>query len=547
MGAAMWGCVRFGLLLALAGLVLVSSAETGASVGITERVSLSSAGAEGNGPSESPAISADGRYVAFDSLASNLVTDDSNGVKDVFVRDHQTWVTDLVSVSTGGVQGTSDSLSPAISSDGRYVAFQSFANDLVLGDTVLCGTTLFTYSCPDIFVRDRQTSTTELVSLSSAEVQADSESWSPAINDDGRFVAFYSDATNLVSGDTNDVEDVFVRDRQAGTTVRVSVSSGGTQANGASDGWIAISSTGRYVAFTSDASNLVTGDTNDTGDVFVRDRDTDADGIFDEAGAVSTTRVSVSSGGAQGNGESYYAAISGDGRYVAFGSAATNLVTGDTNGFPDVFVRDRQTATTARVSLHSAGTQGNAGSFDPAISADGRQVAFQSFATNLADGDTNVFCDTDGDDEYDDNCPDVLVRDRDTDEDGILDEAGAVSTIRVSVSSLGGEGDGESLDPAISGDGNRVAFYSYASNLVAGDTNTFCDTDGDTAAGENCQDVFLRNPVVAVGGVAQLPDVASGPGRAETNFALLAGLAAAAAALALIAGARYAGRRFRQG
>ena len=524
--------IRLGVLLALAGLLLAGGPEANASPGTTERVSVRSDGVQGTGPSEYPAISADSRYVAFHSSADNLVPDDTNQGNDVFVHDRRTGATERVSVSSSGAEGNGASSMPAISSDGRYVAFQSYAANLVSGDTDVCELEQpppdppIPYNCPDIFVRDRQTSTTERVNLSSAEEQAVGESWSPAISGDGRYVAFYSDATNLVSGDTNDAEDIFVRDRQAGTTVRVSLTTAGVQANGASNGWLAISSTGRYVAFTSDATNLVAGDTNGFGDVFVRDRDTDADGIFDEAGAVSTTRVSVSSGGAQSNDESYYAAISADGRYVAFGSAATNLVTGDTNGFPDVFVRNRQAAITTRISLGSAGGQGNAGSFDPAVSTDGRYVAFLSYASNLVTGDTNNLCQTDLDPELE-NCPDVFARDRDTDEDGVFDEAGAVSTTRVSVNSFGGEGNGESLDPSISGDGSQVVFYSFASTLVTGDTNTFCDTDGDTQADDNCQDVFLHDSLGAVGGIAELPDV-SGPSAA--NHVPLGGLAAAALA-----------------
>ena len=503
--------VRLGLLSALAGLILIGAAATNASPGTIQRVSVNSSDNQGDGASHEVAVNGDGGFVAFQSVATNLVAGDSNGVKDVFVRDRQTWVTERVSVSSGGVQGTSDSASPAISSDGRYVAFQSFADNLVSGDTALCGTHPLEYNCPDIFVRDRQTSTTERVNVSSAEVEANGESWSPAISGDGRYVAFYSDATTLVSGDTNNVEDVFVRDRQAGTTTRVSVATDGTQANGASDGWLAVSSTGRYVAFTSDASNLVAGDTNDSGDVFVRDRDTDADGTFDETGEVSTTRVSVGSGGAQSNGESYYAAISADGRYVALGSAASNLVAGDNNGYSDVFVRDRQTSATVRISLSSAGGQGNAGSFDPAISADGQYVAFESYATNLVDFDTN-------------GAADVFVRDR---------QAG--TTIRITMNHVGFQGSAASVAAAINSDGRFTAFESMASNLVLWDTN-------------GASDIFLHDQAAfPVGGIAELPDVASGSGRAEINFALLAALAAAAALLALIAGAWYAGRRFRQG
>ncbi|HJX61494.1 MAG TPA: calcium-binding protein [Dehalococcoidia bacterium] len=537
----MRACVRLALLLGVVGASLLSGGETGAAAGTTQRVSVDSAGDEGNSDSLNPAVSADDRFVAFESSASDLVLQDTNGRIDIFVRGRYIGVTERVSVSSGGDQATGDSLSPAISEDGRYVAFSSFATNLVSGDTNLCGTPPLTYNCPDVFVRDRDTDTdgifdeagavsTTRVSLSSAEAQANSESWDPAISGDGRYVAFYSAASNLVSGDTNNVEDIFVRDRQAGTTTRVSLAGDGNEGNGASGGWPAVSGDGRYVAFGSDASNLVAGDTNafcdtdgDTqyddncADVFVRDRDTDTDGIFDEAGAVSTTRVSVSSAGAQSNGESYYAAISADGRYVAFGSAGSNLVAGDTNAFcdtdgdtqyddncSDVFVRDRQTSTTTRVSLDSAGGQADAGSFDPAISADGISVAFQSAATNLVTGDTNAA------------------------EDVFLRQAG--TTDRVSTGSGGAQGNGASTAPAVSGSGRYVAFESEATNLVSGDANGVAD-------------VFVHDQLGSVGGIAELPGVAR---PSDPDYVPLAGLTAAALVL-LTAGACYAGKRFRRG
>src|SRR5207245_298074 len=210
-----------------------------------------------------------------------------------------------------------------------------------------------------------------------------------ALSADGRFVAFTSVATNLVAGDANGVSDVFVHDRQAGTTERVSVDSAGSEGNGASTG-VALSADGRFVAFTSVATNLVAGDTNGAADVFVHDRQTG-----------TTERGSVDSAGSEGNGASTGVALSADGRFVAFTSAATNLVAGDTNGVTDVFVHDRQTGTTERVSVDSAGIEGNGASAGVALSADGRFVAFTSVATNLVAGDTN-------------GAADVFVHDRGT-------------------------------------------------------------------------------------------------------------------------------------
>jgi len=197
---------------------------------------------------------------------------------------------------------------------------------------------------------------TERVSVDSLGVQGNGDTYEASISADGRYVAFESAASNLVSGDTNSFTDVFVRDRQSGTTKRVSVSSLGAQGNNDSNG-ASISADGRYVAFSSRASNLIGGDTNVTSDVFVRDR---------QSG--TTERVSIGSGGAQANDASGPASISADGRFVAFVSDATNLVSGDTNGVTDIFVRDRVSGTTERVSIDSGGLEGDSGSYQPALS-----------------------------------------------------------------------------------------------------------------------------------------------------------------------------------
>ena len=337
-------------------------------LGTTERVSVSSAGAQADAENERPSISADGRYVAFDSDATNLVEGDSNKCPDVFVRDRLLGTTERVSVSSAQVGGNWGSCGPSISADGRYVAFFSFASNLAGGDTNVM---------LDVFVRDRLFGTTERVSVSSAGAEGDADSLFSSISADGRYVAFESDATNLVEGDSNGKRDVFVRDRDAGETERVSVSSAEAEGNGV-NGLPSISANGSYVAFMSDATNLVEGDKNGWYDIFVRDRL-----------AGTTERVSVSSAEAEGNDESLYPSISADGRYAAFCSRATNLVEGDSNLAWDVCVRDRDAGTTERVSLTSAGAEGDDGSYRPSISADGRHVAFYSAATNLVGGDSN--------------------------------------------------------------------------------------------------------------------------------------------------------------
>lgn len=337
----------------------------------TTRISIASGGAEANDVSHYPAISADGRHVAFYSDATNMVPDDTNGVADVFVHDRKTGATTRASVNAAGIEGDSGSYNPSISPDGRYVVFESMASNLALRDF---------NGLWDVFVRDRVTGQTSLVSLDSAEGQGNHNSIGGAISADGRYVAFGSTADNLVPGDTNFADDVFVRDRLAGTTSRVSVSTAGGQGSSSSFR-PSISADGRYVVFESYANTLVPGDTNGSADVFLRDLLTGA-----------TSRVSVDSAGAQGNGHSYYGTISADGLFVSFESMASNLVPGDTNGTADTFVRELPTGTTTRVSVDSAGMQAEGGMESnnrPQISADGRFVAFESAATNLVPLDTN--------------------------------------------------------------------------------------------------------------------------------------------------------------
>jgi Tol biopolymer transport system component len=355
--------------------------------------------------------------------------------------------TTRVSVDTAGDDSNDVSNSPSISSDGRYVAFESNATNLL-------GVGIDTNGWPDIFVRDRQTATTTRVSIhSDGTTQGDNRSNSPSISGDGRHVAFESLATTLVTIGDGIFPDIFVHNRQTGDTIRVSVEDSAGAEGGGPSFHPSISADGRYVAFDSD-SDLVATDSGLYYDIFVHDRDADENGTYDEAApaGISTTRVSVDAGGNESNGHSYSPAISGDGRYVAFESFATDLVAGGTNGNSHIFVRDRQTGTTTLVSVHSNGTEGDQDSTLPSISADGRYVTFQSQADNLVVGDTNLF-----------PLSDIFVHDLQT---GI--------TTLVSVDSDGIQGSGDSFAPSISSDGKFVAFESEA-DLVADDNGLFFD------------------------------------------------------------------------
>ncbi|MHB8995655.1 MAG: Ig-like domain-containing protein [Armatimonadota bacterium] len=419
-GLAVWTC----------GLVLAALVCAGPGwAGTTSRISVTTSGGQSNGPSTSCSVSADGRYVAFVSYASNLVLFDTNGGPDVFVRDRTTGETSRVSIPAGGGFANDYNYDCDISADGRYVVFMSAATNMVAGDT---------NGFVDVFVRDRLGGTTTRVSVASDGTEADNYCYDCCISGNGRYVAFYSPASNLVAGDTNGREDIFVHDLQSGTTTRASVASNGSQSNDSSFD-PALSSDGRYVSFMSYASNLVAEDTEGQADIFVRDC---VEG--------TTVRASLSSAGAEANSTSRFATISANGRFVTFSSYASNLVNNDTNGDEDVFVHDLVTGATSRASVGADGVQANWDSRFPAISADGRYVSFSSEASNLSTGDSNDF-------------DDVFVRDR---FEG--------TTVSASLATGGGVGNGPSADsfaPALSDDGRYVAFVSSANNLVTGDTN----------------------------------------------------------------------------
>ncbi len=435
--------------IAPAGPYLFRTVEGAEATATTTRVSVSSADAQGNDASvlrnrsDWPAISADGRFVAFSSYASNLVVDDTNGAVDIFLHDRVTGSTVRVSTGVNGEEANGDSFRPSISADGRFIAFDTSARNLIPNG-----------NGRDVMVYDRITGVTTRASTKHPSFgntgNPNGTSYVAKISANGRFVVFLSTASNLILGDTTVSDtDAFVRDLELGVTTRVNVSSSGAQSSSGAN-WPAISGDGRFVVFLSADPNLVPNDTNGKTDVLLHDL---ATGV--------TTLMSVSKKGDQPPADSIAPAISGDGRLVSFGVDTNNLVPGDTNFGTDVFVKDRITGDVTRVNVSSSGDQAifpSCGFSSQSISLDGRFVAFLCNAANLVPGDTN-------------STVDVFVHDLSTG-----------NTVRVNVGANGTQSTVEAVQwPAISSDGQTVAFVSEATDLVAGDTNGFSD-------------VFVRGP-----------------------------------------------------
>ena len=399
--------------------------QTSRSVPTIEPASVADDGTQGDGRSVfyknySPdrCISADGRYIVFTSSASNLVPGDTNGYDDVFVHDRQSGIVERVSVDALGSQSNNNSEAASISANGRFVAFMSYASNLVPGDT---------NNYRDIFVYDRLSNTIERVNVAEDGSQTDSYSWDTSISADGRYVAFSSAASNLVPDDTNGLTDVFVVDRNTRSIERVSVDIAGQEVNRTSGG-PSLSADGRFVAFYS-AAALVPEDTNDLSDIYVYNL---ASGELE--------RVSVNSDGQQGDGPAGSVSISDDGRYVAFSSNSDNFFPED-NAYFDIFVYDRETDT-----LEAVTTGGDAGY--PSISGDGRFVAFNGMASQVEPG-IGVG-----------GLHKTYLYDRLTDK-----------LRSVSVGTDGEQPNAGSYRPAVSFDGSVIAFESYATNLVPGDSN----------------------------------------------------------------------------
>ncbi|MEU8981806.1 hypothetical protein [Streptomyces sp. NPDC048309] len=396
------------------------SAHAGSTAPRTARVSVATGGHQGDGASAAPAISADGRYVAFTSAADNLERGDRNGVADVFVRDLRTGRTQRIA------EGPADE--PALSADGRYVVFATTAALVKADDNGL----------DDIYLYDRRTHRTQRISTGHADAPPRYKlNYSPTISANGRFVTYATSTPDAAPGDTNGRDDAIVLDRKTGRTELVQYRTDG--ALGDSDsGATSFSADGRFVAFDTAAQLDPSHDFTHALNVYVRDR---AKGTTEQVSLPTRYVYKKSSWGGS---------ISANGRLVAFSSNVNSLVPGDTDFFTDVFVFDRDRRTTVRVSTAADGTSPDGPSQGVILSADGRRVAFVSSASNLVPGDTN-------------GVADVFVKDLKT---------GAVE--RVSLAADGSQADGPTDAVSLSRDG-RAAFSSTAGNLVPGDTNGVAD------------------------------------------------------------------------
>ena len=455
------------LALAVAGLTAAAGSAAQGDVDLVSRAGGAggAGGAKANGFSDTPTISADGRFVAFHSVASNLAADDGDTTGDVFVRDLQSNTTTLVSRARGanGAKGNANSSDATISADGRFVAFESGSSNLGAGGA----------TSSDAYVRDLQANTTTLVDRASGADGAPANAFSSnaAISANGRFVAFTSLASNLSPDDDPVVEDVFVRDLLTNTTTLVSRASGASGAAADFNSEVAaISADGRFVAFSSFAGNLDPAADTANENIFVRDLQTN-----------TTTLVSRATGaiGATANGLSTSPAISADGRFVAFFSLATNLEPADTDTTGDIYVRDLQANTTSLASraTGAAGAKANEISVTPQISGDGRYVTFTSFAGNLDPADVIT------------GTGDIYVRDLQTNTTTLVSRAPGAAGVKA---------DGASARPAISADGRFVAFDSIATNLSPDDSDRTLDVyrrdvlgTADQAARISLNDVSL--------------------------------------------------------
>ena len=431
------------------------------------RASTNPDGSQSDGSASGASISGDGTLVAFQSQANDLVAPAAAPLTlGVYVKNLTTGAVTRASALGDATPIDSFNVAPSLAADGSAVAFRS--NLGIAGGSA------------QAVVKTLGSGAFTIASAAADGTRGNQDTSDVSLSGDGRTVAFATRSTNLAPNDTNGSSDVFVRDLTTGTLTRTSTAADGSQADAGSV-LASMSVDGRHVAFQSDATNLVAGDTNGVTDVYVKNLTT---------GAI--TRASTAADGSQGNGVSTGASLSRDGNLVAFVSRADNLVAGDTNLSADVFVKNLTTGAVTRVSTASDGTQSSGDATGIArISADGTKVAFTSFADNLVPGDTNL-------------STDVFVKDLTT---------GALT--RVSTAADGTQSNGANfVSPTLSADGSRVAFDSRASNLVPNDTNSvddvfvadtvICFATGTricTARGEVAvEDLRVGDQAVTVGG-----------------------------------------------
>jgi Tol biopolymer transport system component len=406
--------------------------------GLTSIVSVASDGSQSNGISINSGLSDDGRFVVFESQATNLVPNDTNASSDVFLRDRLLGTTTRISVTSSGVQVQKGGRLPVISGDGTKAAFTSQSPFFAPGDGNMLA---------DIIVRDLTNGSITLASVNMAGVAGNGAAGWADLSQDGRFVAFTSQAGDLVPGDDNDLFDAFVRDMQSGVTERISVATDGTQADAPTVD-ISITPDGRFVAFTSIATNLAPGDVGAQYDIFVRDR------LLGTTELISNTPI-----GTSGSQDSFYPAISADGRFVTFMSRSVDLVPGDDNGIADVFVKDRLTGAMELVSVGWQGEPVIEPSDYPDISADGRFVVFGSLADNLIEP------------------PPAGVGDHHEDHEIFLRDRLLGTTQQVSLTPDGEQADSGSINPIMTPDGTFISFDTYATDIAAGAQDTNLSTD----------------------------------------------------------------------
>jgi hypothetical protein len=413
--------------LALCGAVMSSTVFSNEM--ITVRVSVST---DNNQPIDTdtenyearPAISDDGRFVVYESTAYNLVENDTNNKSDIFLRDRELQTTVRISNGINGEQANGDSATPQMTGNGRFIVFGSTATNLIANDG---------NNFKDIFIYDTVNKTTERITQTKDGVGYNDHSGVANISDDGRYIVFPSLASNWVGEDLYNGLNVLLHDRETKSTITTNPTGGGRPN---------ISADGQFICFSGWSASIVPDDTNGQTDIFLYDVTTQL-----------ISRVNVASDGTQANGYSSLCSLSADGRYVAFQSDGTTLVSNDTNVSTDIFVHDAVLQNTERVSLSATGGESDSHNNYPSLAKDGIHIVFQSYSTNFATTKQGMS---------------LFTKNRLT---------GDIRLVSIATDGTNRESiDAGYMHPAISGDGQHVAFQSGQTNLVQDDTNDTFDT-----------------------------------------------------------------------